>query len=171
MPNRSNFHAGRFLARTPREREGSRQRLLFRPPQTRPHPDASGSGRSPNHKLIASRLSKCGENLFASHTLVLGNLAEDRIQCADSHGPMIRHDDSLPRRIIGLQGDVAALLVHLPISPLSTKRRRQRQPTDVPWQFHDLQMSSSSTGTPRRFAASRTATRASVFTAAASHDG
>ena len=66
------------------------------------------------------------------------NTPEDRVQCSDTEALVGRDDDSMMRRGVGLQHDVAAYLATLPIVPASTEATNKLFTAEVAGKIHPV---------------------------------
>ena len=66
-----------------------------------------------------------GENILARDALRGGHLAEDGVKSADAQRLVVWNRKAVMLRGLGLQNDVAADLVDLPVSPAGAQDARQ----------------------------------------------
>ena len=67
---------------------------------------------------------------------MLGDSAKDTTQCSKPKNRMVWNGETLMLRFLGLENDVAALLINHAVSPIAAQTLNDLPPAQVPWQLH-----------------------------------
>lgn len=74
--------------------------------------------------------------MLSRNAFVVGHRAENGVQRSDPQSLVVRHRDSLVRRHMGFQDDVAAYLMDLGVIPLSTEQTHELVAANGTRKFH-----------------------------------